>query len=895
MSSPTTLPPSSQPRSPRLKHADWHATYRLQLTPDFTFQRAIGVLDYLADLGISHIYLSPCLTATPGSSHGYDVADPTTVSEQLGGPEGLSRLARAARERGMSVLLDIVPNHMTTHVSNRFFRDVLCHGRLSSHAPKFDLYDVIASGERVCIGTLGKPYGACLDAREIQIKIALGRFSVTYFEHEFPLCPASLDILLSEDEGRLHDICERLRALHRVSSEELEAARSEYHREVTELEALLRERIENDAEVIQRRVQAVNDDPSQLHEVLEAQRFRLMWWRLEGEFVNYRRFFNIGSLVGARMDDPLVFEWAHQRIRALVRSGEVAGLRVDHPDGLVDPAAYFRQLREILPDGPIYAEKILDEDERLPDAWPVDGTVGYDFLNRVNRLWMDETRAEALTSLYADFTGHPTNYLAVVREQKQHVLKRHFRGDLLRLCKLALKVAAEDYHSRDMSADALELAIEDTIVALPIYRTYLSEGAQEPQERQVLEQALALGRSFAERVTESRTNAFEFLERALLGPLRSKTQREFLARFQQLAPAVMAKGAEDTTFYRYDRLVSCNEVGSQPSALGISAEQFHQYLSHLRQSWPYSLLCTSTHDTKRSEDVRARISVLSEMPEAWHNQILTWAAKNAPGWRGRSPDRHAEYLLYQTLVGAHPLPQERAFEYIVKATREAKLHTSWQEPNLDYENKLREFIEYLAADEEFQASLEHFCQPLIYPGRVNSLSQTLIKLTAPGVPDCYQGTELWDLSLVDPDNRREVDFAERARLLAVARSLAVRQLKDHWESGLVKLWMMDRVLSVRRRCGGFGETDYRPLIARGEKLRHVLSYTRGNDLVVVVPRFMSSIGWDFGDTELVLPEGPFECVLSNCRFEGAVPVKDLFGQFPVSLLARPSLFAKNGN
>lgn len=889
----STTPPRSSPREPRAKHPDWHATYRLQLTPDFTFHKALGVLEYLADLGISHVYLSPCLTSTPGSPHGYDVADPTTISELLGGPEGFSKLSQAARACGLSILLDIVPNHMTTHGSNHFFRDVLRHGRLSQHAAKFDLYDVVSSGERIVIGTLGKPYGDCLDAREIRLALSGEQFSVVYFEHEFPVCPASLDVLLGHTEGAVRDICERLRALHGVPEKDLESARSEYREQLTMLEVRVGKYIESHEEAIRERLKLVNDHPSELHDVLEEQRFRLMWWKLEGEFVNYRRFFNIGSLVGVRMDDPEVFEWSHQRIRDLVHSGEVQGLRVDHPDGLVDPATYFQKLRQLLPSGPIFVEKILGEEETLPDDWPVDGTVGYDFLNRVNRLWMDETRAEALTSIYADFTGHPTNYLAVVREQKQLVLRRHFRGDLLRLSQRAFAVASEDYQSRDISADDLESALEQTIIALPIYRTYLSADAQEPKERQVLEQALSLARSFAERLTDPRKRAFEFLERALLGPMRSMRQREFLARFQQLAPAVMAKGAEDTTFYRYDRLVSCNEVGSEPAALGISAEQFHQYLSHLRHSWPYSLLATSTHDTKRSEDVRARISVLSEIPDAWHKQILTWSAKNTLGWRGRSPDRHVEYLLYQTLVGAHPLPKERAYEYVVKATREAKLHTSWHEPNLGYEQKLYDFIEFLAADEEFQSSLEQFCQPLIYPGRVNSLAQTLIKLTAPGVPDCYQGTELWDLSLVDPDNRREVDFSRRAELLEKARSLTVRQLEDHWESGLVKLWMMDRVLSVRRRCGGLSEMGYRPLIARGEKLRHVLSYTRGDDLIVIVPRFVSSIGWDFGDTELELPEGPFECVLSNCRFEGVAQLRDLFGQFPVAFLARPSLFSKN--
>ncbi len=883
----TNDPPEDGPHSDRAQdRSRLIATYRLQLSPRFPLASAQQVLPYLRDLGISHVYLSPCLTATPGSEHGYDVADPTTIDEELGGEDAFAEFSSAARDLGLQIVLDIVPNHMTTHGSNRYFQDVLAHGRASMHAPKFDLYDLEATGEPIVIGTLGQPYGDALEKGEISVHLEESTFSVRYFEHAFPTAPRSWALLVGANDGPIFSLCQELDELETRPRAELVEARMKYSAKTSELEDLLREHLAQNRDEVTRIIADINRDPGRLHEFLELQHFRLMWWKLEGEFVNYRRFFNIGTLVGVRMEDPEVFDWAHSRIRRLVTDGHICALRVDHPDGLRNPRKYFEDLRKVLPDGRIYVEKILDGDETLPDDWPVDGTVGYDFLNRVNRLWMDETQAETLTSIYADFTGHETNYLALVREQKHAILARHFRGDLLRLTRLAVRVADEDYRTRDVSLLDLERAIAHTIVALPIYRTYLEGEKNNPADAKVLSDALSLARSWVQPLTASQMRAFEFVEGALLAPSPTAAQREFLARFQQLAPAVMAKGVEDTSFYRFDRLVSCNEVGATPSALGISAEHFHEYLSHLDRSWQSTLLTTSTHDTKRSEDVRARINLLSEIPETWHARVLHWAQHNFPAWSGRQPDRHAEYLLYQTLVGAHPLPAERAFAYVQKAVREAKIFTSWHEPNETYEKKLDEFIRAILSDDEFCASLSEFCERLIHPGRVNSLAQTLIKLTAPGVPDFYQGTELWDLSLVDPDNRRPVDFESRFRMLDEVRVLSVDDLNPHWDSGLVKLWMIDRVLSLRNEAPHLFSKDHRPLIARGEKLRHVLAYTRGQHLAVVVPRFAMSIGGDFGETELELPPGEFECLFSRQVFFDMVPIAQILERFPVALLVR---------
>ena len=875
-------------RTSKANSTPWHATYRLQLTPRFTLDRALEVLPYIKELGASVAYLSPCMTSTPGSEHGYDVADPTSLSAELGGEEAFARLAHKANELGLSLLLDIVPNHMTNHGSNRYFQDVLAHGRMSSHLEKFDLYGASKTGEPLNIGTLGKPYGQALEDGELRVIIAGDTFRVAYFEHSFPVCPDSWEFLVdAQAEGTpLAKLCQRLRDLADSPEHNLEESRLQYKSICDALYQLVSQKLKSDRTKVEREIEALNQDKNRLDQLLCKQHFRLLWWKLEGEFVNYRRFFNIGSLVGVRQEEPSVFEWSHGRVRQLIETGQIQGLRVDHPDGLHHPRAYFEQLRKLLPDGRIYVEKILEEEETLPADWPVDGTVGYDFMNRVNRLWMDESRAESLTSIYADFTGHPTNYLSLAREQKEFVLQRHFRADLTRLTDLAFVVAQERYETRDMSRLDLEQALVQTIVALPVYRTYLDDQSDDPEQRRILADALRLGRSLSQPLTESRAYVFDSLEKMLLGEKRTPGQEIVLSRFQQLAPAVMAKGAEDTTFYRFDRLVSCNEVGSQPSALGISAEHFHQYMSHLFSSWPRGMLTTSTHDTKRSEDVRARISLLSEIPDTWGEQVRTWAEQNAHAWKGRDRDSHAEYLLYQTLVGAHPLSRERAFAYLQKAVREAKIYSSWHEPDQLYEEKLQDFIFGILADDTFCRSLDAFCQPLVAPGRINSLSQTLIKLTAPGVPDFYQGTELWDLSLVDPDNRRPVDFQKRAEMLAQARDLSVFDLAEHWDSGLVKLWMIQRTLAVRRSLLDLQQADYRPLIARGEKLRHVLSYVRGHDLVVVVPRFLMSIQGDFGNTELELPEGDFECAFSGQRFGGVVLVSDLFDSFPVSLLIR---------
>lgn len=806
--------------------ANWIATYRLQLSAEFPLPRATHILPYLASLGISHVYLSPVLQAAPGSSHGYDVTDPTRISVQLGGEAAWTEFVRAARAQGLGLLLDIVPNHMATVPENPWWDDLLAHGPQSRFAEFFDITPR-PEDERwlVHLCPLGRRYGEVLEAGELKIVERHGAPRATYFEHSWPLAPAT-------------------------------------HREARAAHT-----------------------PERIHAVLEQQHYRLHHWKLEGELTNFRRFFDVGRLAGVRQEIPAVFEATHARIRRMIEAGEIDGVRVDHPDGLRDPRAYLERLRALIPHGRIYVEKILDADEELRRDWPVDGTVGYDFLSHVNRLWMESHSIDALSAAYADFTKQSVNFPVVAREKQRLVADRTFFADLQGLAHHAARLAQRGWRHRDLSPRQLREALARLTTALPVYRTYRTGAPLSTEDRRLLTDSLAAARMVAPDVAPA---VFDFLEQLLLKPEPDDAELDLIQRWQQLCPPVAAKGIEDTTFYVYDRLVSANEVGSKPSLLGIASEKFHEFCHHIAESWPDNLLATATHDNKRGEDVRARISVLTEVPDRWAEAVHEWSQLNAPAWRNRTPDRHAEYLLYQTLIGAWPLSEERCWAYMQKACREAKIRTSWHEPNPGYEESIRQFIAGLYASPEFIASLEKFIATLIRAGRINSLAQTLIKMTAPGVPDFYQGTELWDLSLVDPDNRRPVDFARRADLLARCPHLGMRELLEQADSGLPKLCLIHRTLRLRgERPELFGRgARYRPLVAQGAKTSHLFAFQRGDDLVVAVPRFTLLLRDDWGDTHLQLPAGQWQNWLTQAWLANDVGAAQLFAEFPVALLVR---------
>jgi (1->4)-alpha-D-glucan 1-alpha-D-glucosylmutase len=864
----------------------WTGTYRLQMHKEFPLDAAVKILPYLKSLGISHVYLSPCLQAAPGSTHGYDVTDPTQINQELGGESAWQEFVHHVKALGLRLLLDIVPNHMSASADNPWWDNLLAHGPYSPYAEYFDLRLENNQPFRVQVCSLGKSFGDALEAGEITLEMRNDTARVRYFDNSWPVAPAAWGSLIPDEsrnvDGRprrwSHDLVE-LHAIARPSVDE----RARYH-DACARGRVAMERARRDGS-LERTLSAINADPARLAAVLDLQFYTLHTWKLAGELGNYRRFFDVDSLVGMRTERLEVFEATHARILKMIANEELDGLRIDHPDGLRDPAGYFERLRQMLPKGRIYIEKILENDERLDSSWAVDGTVGYDFLSKVNRLWMDDQQIDALTATYSDFTHQSVNISAVVRQKKRDIIASSFPADLNRLSAAVLLLAKQHWQSRDLSPTHLHHALAALTVALPLYRTYRTAGQIAENDYRIVTDAIQRARIAAPDVEPA---AFDFLLALFTKPTLKPEEADFVSQWQQLAPAVMAKGVEDTTFYCYDRLLSCNEVGASASLVGISTDKFHEYCHYLSEQWPSNQLTTSTHDNKRSEDVRTRISILSEIPEKWAEALHQWSQLTEPSWKGRTPDRHAEYLLYQTLIGAWPLTKERAWQYMLKASREAKIRTSWHEPNVGYEANIQSFTEGVFDNPEFLASLEAFITPLILPGRINSLAQTLIKMVVPGVPDFYQGSELWDLSLVDPDNRRPVDYAERQKLLARCATTTARETLEDWDSGLPKLWMTSRLLTLRHeRAEAFGpKSKYHPLVAQGSRLGNLFAFRRGQHLIAVVPRFTTTVADAWDDTHLPLPDGQWLNVFTGSRVENVVVPDVEFADFPVALLVR---------
>jgi (1->4)-alpha-D-glucan 1-alpha-D-glucosylmutase len=855
--------------------AEWIGTYRLQLHAGFTLADAERILPYLAGLGVSHVYLSPCLQAFPGSMHGYDVTDPAHISADLGGEAAWESFIEAANAQRLGILLDFVPNHMSASEYNAWWDDVLARGPYSEFGGYFAIRTAPHEPFKVHICTLAHAYGESLEKGELVIESRAGRPRIVHFDNSWPLAAASWGTLLEDPEPCFAELIELQNAIV--------PDRERYRRQSERAETVLAEAAATGR--LAAAIERTRAAPQRLDAILQLQFFALHSWKLAGELTNYRRFFDVSGLVGLRVEKPAVFEAAHVRVERMIRQGQLDGLRLDHPDGLRDPLAYFERLRDLLPEGRLYVEKILENDERLPQGWPIDGTVGYEFMAKVNRLWMDDRRIDAFTGTYADFTGHTVNFAALVRAKKREIVESTFSADLDRLSAAALNIARADWRTRDLSPRRLREALASVTTALGVYRTYRTALSLDACDERVFAEAVQTARMSA---PHSGGSAFDFLAALFNKPQLDPAEEEFIGRWQQLTPAVTAKGVEDTTFYLFDRLVSCNEVGSQASLMGISAEKFHEFCHYLSERWPRNLLATSTHDNKRSEDVRTRISLLSEIPDRWAEALHLWPQLTAPAWKNRTPDRHAEYLLYQTLIGAWPLSQERCWQYMLKACREAKVRTSWHEPNTGYEENIRGFVDGVYATPEFIESLEKFIAPLILPGRINSLAQTLIKMVAPGVPDFYQGSELWDLSLVDPDNRRPVDFELRAQLLDRCRSLSAEDAVEDWDSGLPKIWMTTRLLALRRRRPKdfLPQSGYQALVAQGAHLGNLLAFGRGENVIAVVPRFSMTVNGDWGDTVLPLPRGVWVNVFTDASLQGSVSPADLFGSFPVALLTR---------
>jgi len=878
--------------------AEIHATYRVQLHAGFGFAAAAAVLDYLAALGITHLYCSPYLQAAPGSTHGYDVVNPNQVNGELGGPESHAQLIAALKKNGLGQVLDIVPNHMAIGgKENPWWWDVLENGPSSRYAGYFDMeWDPpeVKLRNIVLLPVLGDHYGRILESGDLRLEREEGAFMVRYHDQVFPVSPRSLNDLLagaaekcqSDELSCLADSFGQLP----VSTATNWIAVRRRHRD----KQVLRDQLANlcreqttVAEAVDQVVAEANSDPDQLDALLERQNYRLAFWRTAAQDLGYRRFFDINTLVGLRTEDEIVFLETHALILEWLANEMLDGVRVDHPDGLLDPLEYFQRLYQASPQAWILAEKILEPGEHLPTSWPIGGTTGYDFIYRLNNLFVDPAAEAPLTKLYADFTNEPTDFDAVIREKKAIALRELLGSDVNRLTALLAQICEQHRRQRDYTRHEMHEVLHEVIVALPVYRTYVRAKLGQVSDEDFVTITKSVERAKAARPDLDK-DLFDFLRDILLLRVRGELETELVMRFQQLTGPVMAKGVEDTAFYCFNRLVSLNEVGGDPGSFGLSLEEFHAACREAQEGWPRAMLGSSTHDTKRSEDVRARINLLSEIPERWSQTVYRWAELNERHRCDDFPDRNAEYLLYQTLVGAWPIDSERIAAYMEKASREAKVHTSWTDPNPAYDKTLRAFVEAILKDAAFLVDLETFVRPLIEPGRINSLAQTLIKLTAPGIPDLYQGTELWDLSLVDPDNRRPVDYPLRRRLLSEMDGMTPEAIWSRIDDGLPKLWLFRQTLRLRNHrqlCAP--EDSYREIVVRGAQANHVIAFARGEGAITVVPRFTLKLAGNWLDTSIEMPSGSWQNELTGETVHGGeVRVDALFKRFPVGLLTR---------
>jgi (1->4)-alpha-D-glucan 1-alpha-D-glucosylmutase len=879
--------------------AERRATYRLQLRPGFGFDQAAALAPYLAALGVSHLYSSPVLQAVPGSSHGYDVVDHSRVSEELGGEQGRRRLLAALRALGLGQLLDVVPNHMAIHPANRWWWDVLENGPSSRYAEAFDVDWGPPEAERadvILLPVLGGQYGRVLEAGEIRLHRHGGSFVVRYHEQAWPVAPRSTDALLAAAAERAgsEELAYLAESFGRLPLPRRDDRRGFHrrHRDKEVLRRLLEQALRGRpalAEAVDAEVEAANHDALRLHAILERQNYRLAFWRVAAQDLGYRRFFDVNSLVALRAEDERVFAETHVLVLDWLRQGEVDGLRVDHPDGLRDPEAYFRRLRESAPEAWIVAEKILAGDERLPASWPVDGTTGYDFANRVLGLFVDPRGRAPLGRLFTEWTGQADDWPAHMSDKKRLLLREVLGSDLNRLTSLLLAVCARHPRHRDYTRPELHDALLELTAALAVYRTYVrAEGGQvSGEDRRRLAAAVEGARAARPDLDPE---LLVFVGSVLRLEVAGALEGDLAMRFQQNSGPAMAKGVEDTAFYTFTRLLALNEVGGDPDRFGLEPDAFHAWCAETQRERPCTLLATATHDTKRGEDVRARLALLSEIPERWAEAVRAWSALGAAR-RGAAVDGGAELFFYQTLVGAWPLDAGRAQETMRKAAREARTHTSWQRPDEAYERALLDFVEGSLHDEAFRGAVESFVEPLVAPGRVNALAQLLLKLTAPGVPDVYQGCELWDLSLVDPDNRRPVDYDVRRRLLAAAVDATPEQVMARADEGLPKLWLLRMALHLRRRLpSAFGPGEggrYAPLAAEGPRAGHVVAFRRGAGVIAVAPRLvltLAATGW--GDTRITLPPGEWVNVLGGgASLAGEVRMDALLERFPVALLS----------
>ncbi len=874
------------------------STYRLQLHKGFTFDDASAIAQYLYDLGVTHVYSSPYLQAAPGSMHGYDVVDHQRVNEELGGPEAHARFSKRLGENGLGQVLDIVPNHMSLGKENRLWWDVLENGATSRYASFFDI-DWQPQEERlrdkVLVPVLADQYGKVLQDNGINVAREDDHFVVEAASQTFPIAPNSLSrILYRAAEYAKSDTLSFLAAsFARLPLPEswdrlLMLARDRDKRVLNRLlERLCAEEVSVCA-ALDRAIEELNNNDNALDDFLNEQNYRLAYWKTADQQLGYRRFFDVNTLIGLRMEREHVFEETHALILDWIKDGVLDGVRVDHPDGLRDPLAYFNRLREAAPKGWILGEKILEPGEFMREGWPIDGTSGYDFMNTAMGVLVDPTGMRELGEVYGHFIHGSPAFPVIAHDAKLTVLEQMLGSDVNRLTSLFVEICEENRNQRDFTRTEIRRALREVAACFAIYRTYVvpERGEITDEDRDFITRATKCAN---DNRTDIDSSLFLFIRDVLTGEVKGRKEAEFALRFQQFTSPVMAKGVEDTAFYQYNRLVAMNEVGGDPGRDGVTVEEFHAYNARMQATYPRTMTTLSTHDTKRADDVRGRLAVLSEIPREFRRVLRGWARMNARLKTHELPDRNTEYFLYQTLIGAWPITPERLKAYMEKATREAKQQTSWVANNKPFEEALNRFIDGVLASEQFVAELERFVVRVREPGRVNSLTQVLVKHTSPGIPDLYQGAELWDHSLVDPDNRRPVDYELRRRLLAELSGMRVEEMMARAEEGLPKLWLTHQALLVRReRPEWFGpEAGYVPLEVVGRRRDHVIAYLRGEHVVTVAPRLTVQLGGRWNETTVTLPPGRWMNRLTRVQVAGGTTrMDDLLRGFPVALLVR---------
>jgi (1->4)-alpha-D-glucan 1-alpha-D-glucosylmutase len=944
------------------------ATYRLQFNKDFTFNDATKILDYLQDLGISEIYASPILTSRRGSGHGYDVTNPNRLDPDLGTEKEFDAFLAALEKRGMGLLLDIVPNHMAASSENPWWMDILENGPDSAFSSYFDIDWHPPSrnlDNKIFLPVLGRPFGEALEAAELQLNFQHGKFFIAYFDSSFPLAPRSYRSVLVHRLGRLRNLLDEESAPYQEYQGIIAALAVISDRDTTPIEAPAdkRVRFESIRERL-RHLEAASSDVSQfirenladfngrqsdpgsfshLQRLLGEQNYVLAYWQNINETINYRRFFTITDLVGLRVEDSLVFDATHNLILRLISRGAVVGLRIDHIDGLRDPFAYLHRLQVRLrsegassgaDEAYVVVEKILERHEHLPLDWPVAGTTGYDYLNFANRVFVHPTGAQEIERIYSQFIGRDTRFSEVLYQKKKLVMSTILGVEMRSLGRQLGELAAQARYARDLPRYELTDALIETTACFSVYRTYIRNLDLPGDAVHLLEDALAEARK---RKPNLNPQCFDFLRDVLLllnPPHILPDQREarlsFVLRWQQFTGPIVAKGLEDTALYVYHPLLSLNEVGGDPSPDALRPEEFFEFLAQRQRDWPHSMNASSTHDTKRAEDHRVRISVLSEIPGEWRDRLNRWAALNEPHkttvYGSPVPDRNEEYFLYQTLLGMWPVEQQelagvkdRLQAYALKATREAMVHTRWTRPNLSHEDALKNFVAAILDEKRNPAFLDDFRgfhKQVAFYGMCNSLSHTLLKMTVPGVPDFYQGTELWDLRLVDPDNRGPVDFSRRTGALhslkgnfSTHETNFTHELLKNWPDGQIKLFLIWKTLSVRQRFPTlFTAGDFRPAGVRGERAAHLTAFFRtssAESALVIAPKFLAGFEMDhlsagvqtfWQDTAIHMPAAKTNKwlnLLTGQTFEtgtdrqdrpGQLRVSDVLQHFPVALL-----------